>query len=50
MTTIILTDRKIYRADNGKKVKFENDDKLYSEISVKLDDTRNVEEVENGDL
>lgn len=46
MKIITLEDRIIYRADKGKKVKFENNDRLYSEISVELDDTRKVVEVE----
>ena len=48
MKTIRLDDRIIYRADDGKKVKFKGTDRLYSEISVSLDDNREVEEVENG--
>ena len=46
MKIITLEDRIIYRADKGKKVYFENSDRLYSEISVKLDDTRKVKESE----
>ena len=48
MTPIVIGNRNIYRADEGKKVKFVGDDRLYSEISVPLNDDREVEEVENG--
>jgi len=50
MKKIVLEDRIIYRADKGKKVKFENDNKLFSEISVNKDDNRKVGEVDNGNL
>ena len=45
MTIIELEDRKIYRADDGKKVKFVNNESKYSEIVVDLDDKRHIEEV-----
>lgn len=48
MKTITLEDRVIYRAENGKKVKFLGDNKLYSEIVVNKDDKREVEEIDNG--
>lgn len=41
----------IYRADNdGNKVRFVGDDRLYSEISVDSEDTRQVEEVNDGHI
>ena len=45
MTIIELEDRKIFRPANGKKVKFVGSESKYSEISVDLDDKRQVEEV-----
>lgn len=45
MQVIKLEDRVIYRAAKGRKVKFRNKPELYSEIIVKLDDEREVEEV-----
>ena len=45
MQVIELEDRKIYRPKKGKKVKFKNDNRLYSEMVVYLDDNREVEEV-----
>ena len=48
MTVVDLGDRIIYRADEDKKVKFVDSETLYSEICVKVNDTREVEEVENG--
>lgn len=50
MKIITLEDRVIYRADKGKKVHFENNDRFYNEIVVDLDDEREVGEVENGNL
>ena len=46
MTIKYKENRKIYCADEGKKVRFVNDQILYSEISVKNTDTRKVEEVD----
>lgn len=46
MQKIELEDRIIYRAKKGKKVKFVDDDRTYSEIVVKLEDEREVEEVD----
>lgn len=48
MKTIELEKRIIYRADEGKKVKFTGDETLYSEISVNKDDKRTMGEVDNG--
>lgn len=48
MKKIELKDRIIYRADEKNKIKFANDETLYSEICVKKGDEREVEEVENG--
>ena len=45
MQEIKLKDRKIYRADFGKKVKFANSKRLYDEIVVSLDNNAKVEEV-----
>ena len=45
MTVIELEDRKIYRADKGKKVKFVDNESKYVEIVVNLDDKRQIEEV-----
>lgn len=45
MKVIELEERVIYRADKGKKVKFVNDDTLYSEIVVK-EPTDKIVEVE----
>lgn len=50
MKIIELTDRKIYRADKGKKVRFVGDEKPYSEISVDIEDKREVEEADNGNV
>lgn len=51
MQTINLNDRTIYRASKGKKVKFTDDDRLYSEIVVDLDNNREIEEVnEDGNV
>ena len=47
MQIIELEDRKIYRAKKGKKVRFVNSNKLYSEIVVMNEETnKKVEEVE----
>ena len=46
MTKIELEDRTIYRAGKGKKVKFVGDKSKYSEIVVRPDDQRVVEEVD----
>lgn len=46
MTIKYKEDRKIYCADEGKRVRFVNDKILYSEISVENTDTRKVEEVD----
>lgn len=46
MQVIELEDRKIYRAKKGKKVRFVGTERKYSEISVALDDPREVEEVQ----
>ena len=40
----------IYRASEGKKVKFEDNKRLYDEIAVDKDDKRKVREVEDADL
>ena len=48
MKTVKLKDKIIYRADEGKKVRFAAAETLYSEVSVGKDDTRKVEEVKNG--
>ena len=45
-----LEDRIIYRAEKDKKVKFVGSEVLYSEISVDNGDTREVEEVNNGNI
>ena len=45
MEVIRLNDRIIYRAVNGKKVKFVNDESKYSEIVVDLDNKREIVEV-----
>ena len=46
MEKIELEDRIIYRSTKkGKKVKFVGTDRLYTEIVVKPDDPRKVEEV-----
>ena len=45
MTVIELEDRKIIRPKKGKKVKFKNNNRLYSEIVVGLNDNREIEEV-----
>ena len=50
MQIINLNDRIIYRASNGKKVKFVDDKRTYGEIAVDKDDEREIEEVGNGDL
>lgn len=51
MQIINLNDRTICRASKGKKVKFKNDDRLYSEIVVDLDNNREIEEVnEDGNV
>ena len=47
MTIKYKENRKIYCADKGKRVRFVNDKTLYSEISVKNTDTRQVEEVDS---
>lgn len=46
MTKKDKEDRKIYCADEGKKVRFVNDHILYNEISVENTDTRQVKEVD----
>ena len=46
MQIIELEDRKIYRAGKGKKVKFVNDESMFSEIVVNLDNEKEVEEVD----
>ena len=45
MQVLELEGKKIYRPKKGKKVKFQNSNRLYSEIVVNLDDNRIVEEV-----
>lgn len=47
MKIIKLENRVIYRADNGKKVKWIYSDTLYSEISTKKETTKIVEVVVN---
>ena len=50
MKTIRINGKIIYRASKGKRVKFIDCETLYSEISVNKDDTRKVEEVDNGNV
>ena len=45
MQQIELEDRLIYRASKGKKVKFKTQSEKYCEIVVKLNDKREIEEV-----
>ena len=45
MKIITLDNRIIYKADEGKRVKFVGETKLYREISVDKEDERKVEEV-----
>lgn len=46
---IIRTDTRVmYIADNGKKVKFVGDKNLYSEISLAIENDREVEEVDDA--
>ena len=46
MQVIRLEDRIIYRAKKGKKVKLVNDKSSYSEIVVKLDNKKQIVEVD----
>ena len=46
MVVIKLSDRVIYRAEVGKKVKHLGDNKLYSEIAVKEETDQIIEVVE----
>lgn len=51
MQTIRLEDRIIYRAAKGKKVKFVNDKRKFTENVVKYSDKRKVAEVDkNGNV
>ena len=50
MKTIKTNEKIIYRSSKGKKVKFIDGETLYSEISVKKDDSRKVGEVDNGNV
>lgn len=46
MQKIELEDSYIYRPSKGKKVKFANERETYSEIVVKKDNNKKVEEVD----
>lgn len=45
MKVLEFEDRKIYRPKKGYKVKFQDNDKTFSEICVALDNKRIIEEV-----
>ena len=46
MKVITCSDKVIYRAGRGKKVKFVTDKSKFAEIVVSLEDKREVEEVD----
>lgn len=50
MKKIVLKDKIIYRADEGRRVRFKHTKKLYSEISLDKTDKRDVEEIKDVDL